>query len=143
MKSLVEPLNRRNQIVAVISIGVALAVLGIKYVAYLMTGSVALFSDALESIVNVLTAVAALIAVRISSQPPDQGHPFGHHKAEYFAAVLEGALIIVAAMMIFHEAYQAIVTPRALTDPAAGMLVSGLAAGSVKARGVTIAWYAS
>ena len=127
MKSLLEPLNRRNQIVAVISIGVALAVLGIKYVAYLMTGSVALFSDALESIVNVLTAVAALIAVRISSQPPDRGHPFGHHKAEYFAAVLEGALIIVAAMMIFHEAYQAIVAPRALTDPAAGMLVNGLA----------------
>jgi cation diffusion facilitator family transporter len=127
MKSPVEPRNRRSQIVAVISIAVALAVLGIKYVAYLMTGSVALFSDALESIVNVLTAIAALIAIRIASQPPDRGHPFGHHKAEYFAAVLEGALIIVAAMMIFHEAYQAIVEPRALTQPAAGMLVNGLA----------------
>jgi cation diffusion facilitator family transporter len=127
MKTPVEPLSKRSHYIAVTSIGVALAVLGIKYVAYLMTGSVALFSDALESIVNVLTAVAALIAIRIASQPPDRGHPFGHHKAEYFAAVLEGALIIVAAMMIFHEAYQALNEPRALTQPAAGMLVNGLA----------------
>ena len=84
---------------AAASIGLALAVMGIKYVAYLMTGSVALFSDALESIVNVLTAVAALIAIRIGAQPPDRRHPFGHHKAEYFAAVLQGALIIVAALL--------------------------------------------
>ena len=82
--------------------------MGIKYIAFLMTGSVALFSDALESIVNVLTAVAALIAIRIGSQPPDRGHPFGHHKAEYFSAVLEGALIIVAALLIFREAYLAL-----------------------------------
>ncbi len=80
--------------------------MGIKYLAYLITGSVALFSDALESIVNVLTAIAALIAIRVGSHPPDRRHPFGHHKAEYFSAVLEGALIIVAALLIFHEAYR-------------------------------------
>ncbi len=113
--------------IASASIGIALAVMGIKYIAFLMTGSVALFSDALESIVNVLTAVAALIAIRISSQPPDRGHPFGHHKAEYFSAVLEGALIIVAALLIFREAYLAFLEPRTLTDPAAGLLVNGLA----------------
>jgi len=114
-------------LVAATSIGVAFAVMGIKYVAYLMTGSVALFSDAMESIVNVLTAIAALIAIRVGSHPPDRRHPFGHHKAEYFSAVLEGALIIVAALVIFHEAYGALLEPRALTEPAAGLLVNGVA----------------
>ncbi|MCK9912272.1 cation transporter, partial [Microbacteriaceae bacterium K1510] len=81
----------------------------------------------MESIVNVVTAVAALVAIRIGSQPPDRGHPFGHHKAEYFAAVLEGALIIVAAGLIFKEAVDAILTPRTLTQPVAGLMVNGLA----------------
>ena len=127
MKTLVHPPGSKHLVIAAASIGIALAVMGIKYIAFLMTGSVALFSDALESIVNVLTAVAALIAIRIGSQPPDRGHPFGHHKAEYFSAVLEGALIIVAALLIFREAYLAFLEPRALTDPAAGLLVNGLA----------------
>jgi divalent metal cation (Fe/Co/Zn/Cd) transporter len=113
MKSLLEPLNRRNQIVAVISIGVAWRCSASSTSLTFMTGSVALFSDALESIVNVLTAVAALIAVRISSQPPDRGHPFGHHKAEYFAAVLEGALIIVAAHDDLSRGVPGILQPRA------------------------------
>ncbi len=127
MKTPVDPSRNRHQFIAATSIAIALAVMGIKYIAFLMTGSVALFSDALESIVNVLTAVAALIAIRVGAQPPDRGHPFGHHKAEYFAAVLEGALIIVAAMVIFHEAYQAVIEPRTLTEPAAGLMVSGIA----------------
>ena len=121
--------NDKHQLVAVASIGLAIAVMGIKYVAYLLTGSVALFSDALESIVNVLTAIAALIAIRVAAQPPDRRHPFGHHKAEYFAAVLQGALIIVAALAIFHEAYGALREPRALDEPALGLLVNGLATG--------------
>jgi cation diffusion facilitator family transporter len=127
MKTPVHSSGSKHLVIASASIGIALAVMGIKYIAFLMTGSVALFSDALESIVNVLTAVAALIAIRISLQPPDRGHPFGHHKAEYFAAVLEGALIIVAALLIFREAYLAFLEPRTLTDPAAGVLVNGLA----------------
>ena len=101
----------KHLVIAAASIGVALTVMGIKYIAFLMTGSVALFSDALESIVNVLTAVAALIAIRIGSQPPDRGHPFGHHKAEYFSSILEGALIIVAALLIFREAFFAFLQP--------------------------------
>jgi len=117
----------KHQRVAIASIVVALAVMGIKYVAYVITGSVALFSDAMESIVNVLTAIAALIAIRVGAQPPDRQHPFGHHKAEYFSAVLEGALIIVAALLIFHEAYRALREPRALTDPGLGLFVNGLA----------------
>ena len=126
--------NNKHQLVAVTSIGLAIAVMGIKYVAYLLTGSVALFSDALESIVNVLTAIAALIAIRIGAQPPDRRHPFGHHKAEYFAAVLQGTLIIVAALAIFHEAYGALREPRALNEPALGLLVNGLA------TGINLAW---
>jgi len=119
--------QNKHQLVAATSIAVAFAVMGIKYVAYLMTGSVALFSDALESIVNVLTAIAALIAIRVGAHPPDLRHPFGHHKAEYFSAVLEGALIIVAALLIFNEAYGALLNPRALTEPAQGLMVNGLA----------------
>ena len=126
--------NNKHQLVAVASIGLAIGVMGIKYVAYLLTGSVALFSDALESIVNVLTAIAALIAIRIGAQPPDRRHPFGHHKAEYFAAVLQGTLIIVAALAIFHEAYGALREPRALNAPALGLLVNGLA------TGINLAW---
>lgn len=127
MQTQTNPNRDHHHFVAASSIAVALAVLAIKYVSYHMTGSVALLSDAMESIVNVLTAVAALIAIRIGSQPPDRSHPFGHHKAEYFAAVLEGALIIVAAGLIFKEAVDAILTPRSLSHPVAGLMVNALA----------------
>ena len=76
------------------SIVVAFAVLALKFVAWKMTGSVALYSDALESIVNVIAAAAAFWAITVSHKPADQDHPFGHHKAEYFSAVLEGVLIV-------------------------------------------------
>src|SRR5262245_8425234 len=106
--------SNRAVLVGAASIAVALAVLVLKYLAYALTGSVALYSDALESIVNLVTAIAALAAIRISAQPADKDHPFGHHKAEYLSAVLEGALIIVAALLIFREAYDALATPRVL-----------------------------
>ena len=95
------------KIAAIASIGVAASVMALKYVAYLWTGSVALYSDALESIVNLVTALAALYAIHVSSQPADRQHQFGHHKAEYFSAVLEGVLIVVAALMINALAGQA------------------------------------
>src|SRR5690625_982276 len=69
---------------------VAVAVLGLKLLAWWVTGSLALWSDALESVVNVAAAAAALIAVRLAEKPADRGHPYGHHKAEYFSAVLGG-----------------------------------------------------
>ncbi len=112
---------------AAASILVALVVMAIKYVAYLRTGSVALYSDALESIVNVITAVAALIAVRVSAQPADRNHPFGHHKAEYFSAGLEGALIVIAALMILHQAHDAWSNPRMLTAPGEGIAINAVA----------------
>lgn len=113
---------------AAASIAVAFAVMGLKYVAYLLTGSVALYSDALESIVNVITAVAALVAVRVAERPADRSHQFGHHKAEYFSAGLEGALILIAALLILHQAHDAFTNPRAMTAPAAGLAVNALAA---------------
>jgi cation diffusion facilitator family transporter len=110
--------------VALASIGVALAAMGIKYVAYVVTGSVALYSDALEGIVNVITGVLAFLAVRISSRPPDRRHQFGHHKAEYFSAVVEGLLILVAAVLILTEAWRALQAPRELTAPLLGLAIS-------------------
>ena len=100
------------------SILVGLVVLAIKYLAYAVTGSVALYSDALESLVNLATATAAFFAVRLSQQPPDDNHPYGHHKAEYFSAVLAGVLIIVAALLILAEAWEAAGAPRAIDTPA-------------------------
>lgn len=100
------------QRIALGSIIVGVVVLGLKTAAYLMTGSVALFSDAAESVVNVAAAVGAFFAVRLSATPEDANHPYGHHKAEYISAVVEGALIIVAAFAIMKEAYGAFVSPR-------------------------------
>ena len=110
------------------SIAVALAVLGLKLVAWWITGSVALYSDALESIVNVVTAIAALWAIRISHMPADRDHQHGHHKAEYFAAVLEGAMIIVAALLIMSQVLDALRTPRPLDQPWEGLAINGVAA---------------
>jgi cation diffusion facilitator family transporter len=112
---------------AIATIAVAFVVMGLKYLAYWTTGSAALYSDALESIVNVVTGVAALVAIRVSAMPPDRRHPFGHHKAEFFSAAFEGALIVVAAVLIFQEAYQAWFSPRTLTEPALGLAINGFA----------------
>jgi len=117
----------RLELAAVASIGVALAVMALKYLAYWVTGSVALYSDALESIVNLITASVALYTIHVSAQPADRRHQFGHHKAEYFSAVLEGVLIVVAALLILHEAYDAFTRPRTLLRPLTGILISALA----------------
>jgi len=109
------------------SLFVGLIVLGLKALAWWLTGSVALLSDALESTVNVVTAIAALIAIRVAAQPADDNHPYGHHKAEFFSAVLEGVMIIVAALLILNEAWQAFLAPRALATSYAGLMVNGAA----------------
>jgi cation diffusion facilitator family transporter len=109
------------------SILIGILVLGIKWLAYMVTGSVALYSDALESFVNVVTAIAALFAVRLSEQPADHNHPYGHHKVEYFSAVLAGALIMVAALLIMREAWGAIQAPRTIEAPGLGLALAGVA----------------
>ena len=112
---------------AIGSVFVGALVLAIKMVAWWLTGSVALFSDALESTVNVATAIAALIAIRIATRPADASHPYGHHKAEFFSAVLEGVMIIVAALLILREVYDGFMIPMALDLPIEGLLINGAA----------------
>ncbi len=109
------------------SLLVGVLVLGLKALAWWITGSVALFSDALESTVNLTTAFAALIAIRVAQRPADANHPFGHHKAEFFSAVLEGVMIIIAALFILREAYAGLLSPRALDAPIEGLLINGAA----------------
>ena len=99
------------QKLAIGSIFVGTIVLALKYAAYRVTGSIALYSDALESIINVVTALAALMAVRLSAEPADKNHPYGHHKVEYFSAVLEGVLIIIAALGFLRVAYSGFLCP--------------------------------
>jgi cation diffusion facilitator family transporter len=116
-----------NTAIASLSIGVGIVVLSLKYFAYHLTGSVALLSDALESIVNVAASAGAFIAIRYASAPADANHPYGHSKAEYFSVVIDGVLIIIAALVIFHEAIQSFSAPRALEAPVEGLVVNGMA----------------
>lgn len=116
-------MNRVEQLAAA-SIVIGVVVLGLKYLAYHLTGSVALYSDAMESIVNVATAIVALMAIRASAKPADSNHPYGHHKAEYFSTVLEGVLIVVASLSIMREAYMGLAQPRALDAPWIGLAVN-------------------
>lgn len=113
--------------IATATIAVAVAVMGIKYWAFAVTGSAAFLSDALESVVNVIAALAAFWAIQVSHKPADKDHPFGHHKAEYFSAVLEGVLIVVAALLIFREAWLAYLQPRTLTAPLLGIAINAVA----------------
>jgi cation diffusion facilitator family transporter len=113
---------------AIGSIIVGIFVLAIKFLAYWVTGSVALLSDTLESIVNVATAIAALVAVRIAMKPADARHPYGHHKAELLSAVFEGVMIILAALLIFREAYEKFLMPMEIGDYAVlGLSLNGVA----------------
>ncbi len=97
--------------IALGSIGVGICVMALKFGAYWLTGSIALYSDALESFVNIIAAFVALFAIRISAKPADDRHPYGHQKIEYIAAVFEGALILTAAMAVFHAAWGAWQSP--------------------------------
>lgn len=117
----------RTQKAALASAAIGLAVMGLKFGAYWLTGSLALYSDALESIINVVAAAGAFVAIRVAGRPADEDHPYGHHKAEFFSAVIEGSLIIVAALLILREAYFGILSPKPLEAPALGLAVNVLA----------------
>jgi len=109
------------------SIAIGCGVFALKFLAYWITGSVALLSDAIESIVNIAAAAAALLALRISAMPADDNHPYGHSKVEYFSAVLEGVLIVIAALAIFATAGMALTDPAPIAAPIEGLAVNGLA----------------
>ena len=120
-----------------VSLVVGLVVLSLKWLAYAMTGSVGLYSDALESIVNSAAAIAGLVTVTIAARPADADHPFGHAKAEYFSAGLEGALIMVASWSIVRAAWERWASPAPVVDLFRGGAVSVLAT----ALNAALAWY--
>lgn len=110
-----------------LSIGAAIATISLKALAYFLTGSVGLLSDALESVVNLTAAVLALLVVRVAQQPPDEEHAFGHEKAEYFAGGAEGTLIILAAITIFGVSVHRFLNPQPLTSLDIGLSISVVA----------------
>ncbi|CDZ39328.1 Cation diffusion facilitator family transporter [Neorhizobium galegae bv. officinalis] len=107
---------------------VSLGVMSLKMLAWWVTGSVALLSDGLESFVNVAAAFIAYFVIRYAQRPADHDHQFGHHKAEYMSAVVEGGLIIVAAILIISEAWDGLWAPRLPDAPVLGLAINGLAA---------------
>lgn len=113
-----------------LSIAAALVTIGLKTLAWQLTGSVGLLSDAAESVVNLVAAVAALIALVVAARPADKNHHYGHSKAEYFSAALEGVMIFVAAAFIIYSSIERFFNPQELQNVGLGLGVS-LAAGAV------------
>jgi cation diffusion facilitator family transporter len=110
-----------------LSIAAAIATILMKTVAYLMTGSVGLLSDAVESVVNLAGAFMALSMLKLAAQPADAKHTFGHSKAEYFSSVIEGGLILVAAGGIAYTAIERMIHPQPLEQVGVGILVCAAA----------------
>ena len=107
-----------------LSIAAALGTMGLKGLAYHLTGSVGLLSDALESLVNLAGALMALAMLSAAARPPDEDHAYGHSKAEYFSSVVEGTLILIAAVSIAAAATDRLVHPRPLEQVGVGLAVS-------------------
>jgi len=121
-----------------LSIAAAIVTILLKSYAYYITGSMGLLSDALESFVNLFAAVFALVMLTISQKPADEGHKFGHGKAEYFSSAIEGALILVAAFTIIWAAIPRIVNPVPIENVNTGLLLSLLASLVNLAVGLTL-----
>lgn len=111
-----------------LSIGAALLTIGLKTGAYLITGSVGLLSDAVESLVNLLGGFMALAMLTVAARPADEDHAYGHGKAEYFSSGLEGGLILVAAISISVAAVTRLIAPQQLQAVGMGLAVSAMAA---------------
>lgn len=107
-----------------VSIAVALVTIGLKTAAWAVTGSVGLLSDAMESLVNLASAVFGLVMVTVAARPPDDDHPYGHHKAEYFSSGFEGVLIIAAALGIVWAAGHRLFDPQPLEQVGWGLALS-------------------
>lgn len=111
-----------------LSIATAVATIALKTGAWYLTGSVGLLSDAAESVVNLVAAFVALIALRVAAKPADKAHLFGHSKAEYFAAAVEGMMIFVAAVFIMITAVERLINPAPVENLGVGLAVSVVAA---------------
>lgn len=121
-----------------LSVGAAFATIGLKTLAWWLTGSVGLLSDALESIVNLAAALLAVTMLRVAASPPDENHPYGFSKAEYFAAGIEGALIVLAAAGILASAIPRLLEPEPLESPGLGLTLSVAASAINLAVGVLL-----
>lgn len=121
-----------------LSVGAAFATIALKTLAWWLTGSVGLLSDALESIVNLAAALLAVTMLRVAASPPDENHPYGFSKAEYFAAGIEGALIVLAAAGILASAIPRLLEPEPLESPGLGLTLSVAASGINLAVGVLL-----
>lgn len=122
------PANHENLTrFAWLSIAAALATIGLKGGAYLLTGSVGLLSDAMESFVNLLAAIVALVVLTVATRAPDEEHAYGHTKAEYFSSGLEGGLIFVAALGIIWSAVPRLVSPEPIEEVRLGLGISVIA----------------
>jgi cation diffusion facilitator family transporter len=121
-----------------LSVAAAIATITLKGVAAAVTGSVGLLSDALESVVNLVAAVVALWALRLSARPPDVTHQFGHGKAEYLSAATEGAMVLVAALVIIWTSVVRLLDPVPLERPGVGLVISTLASLINLAVGVSL-----
>jgi cation diffusion facilitator family transporter len=110
-----------------LSIAAAVVTMALKSAAYVLTGSVGFMSDAIESLVNVVGAVMALSMLTVASRPADEGHRYGHGKAEYFSSFFEGSLIFAAAVGIGIAAVERLFQPRPLEQIGLGMAVSAAA----------------
>ena len=114
----------RNRLTAIsLSLLIGAALMAAKFYVYHLTRSSAVFSDALESIINVVAAAFALASIILASRPPDKSHPYGHGKVEYFSAGFEGALIILAAIGIFKTGLEHILHPRPMPNLELGLLI--------------------
>jgi cation diffusion facilitator family transporter len=107
-----------------LSVAAAVATIGIKTLAWHVTGSVGLLSDALESLINLAAALLALAMLRVAAAPPDEAHPYGRFKAEYFASGSEGALIVLAAGSIAYAAVPRLMAPQPIEAPLLGIGLS-------------------
>ncbi len=110
-----------------LSIAIAIFTIAVKTIAYFLTGSVGLLSDALESIVNLIGALMALGMLTIAIRPADKEHTYGHTKAEYFSSGVEGTLILIAAISIVYAAIERLLNPQPLEQVGLGIAVSVVA----------------
>jgi len=112
----------------VLSVLAALVTMGVKFLGYLLTGSVGLFSDAAESVVNLVAALVGLWALTLAARPADEEHAYGHTKSEYFSSGVEGALILVAALVIAFEAIPRLLHPEPIEQAFVGLSFSVIGA---------------
>jgi len=129
--------NRARLRAALVSVVVAVTLLGFKYLAYQVTGSTAILSDALESIVNVIAALFALGGLVVAGWPADRNHPYGHGKVEFFSAAFEGGMIALAAALIIKEAGEALLFGHHVRQVTFGLLIT-VGAGLANAA---LGWY--